>query len=209
MTLRMMLAALAVSLAPTVATAKTIANQPGRFQIELSDDLEVVKHGRVPTEDAYMLIARSKRGNVKLFAKAATHRDPTVDLGKHLAAWEKMVRERGVYSSLRRSGKFVRRKALLAQMYRAEGTRVHKKHPYIVYVGISLDRKAERLYTFSVGSEASFFKANRARLFKLARTFRPYYGTSHAKNIRHSKKRISLRGKLKARRDGRVTKARN
>jgi hypothetical protein len=211
-TLRCAAAAIAAGAALFAATgsapAKMIANQPGRFQIDLPDEFQVVKHGRVPGEHAYMLLARSKKGNVKLFAKSLDHADPTVDLGKHLALWEKLVRQRGVYSTLRRTGKLVRKRGLIAQMYRAEGPRMRYRHPFVVYVGVSIDRRAKRVYTLSVASEAAFYAKNRVRLLRLARSFRPYYGVAHVKNLRHSKKRISLRGKLRAQKSGLVTSTR-
>jgi hypothetical protein len=193
--------------------AKTIIDQPGQFRVWLPADFRILRHGRdhdraVAGQLAYEFKAVSAKGNIKVFAQSTYKADPSIDFMKQFAYMEYEVRREKLYKWLRPVARPQRGSAgRITQFWRyydALGQREKTIQPYRLLAFIAFDRPIRRLYTVTIAAQADVFDQNRTRLMNILRSFRPYIAPPHKVGKKRPLRRISLKGKLRVRRNGLV-----
>jgi hypothetical protein len=195
------------------AVAKSIVDQPGQFRVWLPGDFRILRHGRdrdraVAGQLAYEFKAVSAKGNIKVFAQSSYKADPSIDFMKQFAYMEYEVRREKLYKWLRPVGGPQRGSAgRITQFWRyydAVGQRDKTVQPYRLLAFVAFDRPIRRLYTVTIAAQTDVFDQNRTRLMTILRSFRPYVAPPHKVGKKRPLRRISLRGKLRVRRNGLV-----
>jgi hypothetical protein len=152
------------------ADAAYISQQGGQFHVRLPAGFRAKQQGD-------RMIAQSAAGNIKVFARGKAFTGRTYDFAGHFSRWEKVMRERGIYKSLRRLGdrRQVRKDGQISvfRIYEATAIRKTKTHPYRVLTMAAFVPGARRAYTLAIAAEASVFAQRRGELLAIAASFVP------------------------------------
>ena len=180
----------AVSAAVPVASARVVTHAQGLFQVSLPDTFSVNVSGQ-------RLVARSKAGNARVFARSEPTASVRYDFGGHFARWEQIVRGRGLYSTLRRMGdrRAVRADGQVAvfRTYDAVALRNKTQQPYRVVVLAAHSPRLKRAYTLAIAAHSATFIQYKAQLGAIATSFTPIGATPPKLTAARP---VSLRGLL-------------